>query len=304
MNMDKFTKTLNQIKNLEIQGAANVAKEAAKAFFYKLSISKYNNKEDILKDIENIKKIIFKTRPTEPFMRNIINYLSHSVKDIDYRYIIPSIQVNLNKTLKWISKCERDISYIGAKKIRKGFIVYTHCHSSTVLNIMKKAKDNKISFEVHNTETRPLFQGRKTAKELAAYNIPVKHYVDSAARLALKKSDIMLIGADAITTEGKVINKIGSELIAEAANRLGVPIYICTHSWKFDPKTIFGFEEIIEMRSEKEIWPDKPKKIMIDNFAFEKIDPSLITGIISELGIFRPQNFISEVKRNYEWMFK
>ena len=156
---------------------------------------------------------------------------------------------------------------------------------------------------MHNTETRPLFQGRKTAIELASYKIPVKHYVDSAARMALKKADIMMIGADAITTEGKVINKIGSELIAEAANKIGVPVYICTHSWKFDPETIFGFDEEIEKRAWDEIWPNKPRKVNIDNFAFEKINPALITGIISELGVYRPQNFISEIKNNYKWMF-
>ena len=181
--------------------------------------------------------------------------------------------------------------------------MYTHCHSSTVVNIIKQAKDNGVNFEVHNTETRPLYQGRKTAKELSDYGIPVRHYVDSAARLALKKADIMLIGADAITAEGKIINKIGSELISEAANKLNVPVYVCTHSWKFDPKTIFGFEEIIEKRLAKEVWPNKPKNVSIDNFAFEQVNPALVTGIISEIGIYNPQNFRQGIKNHYSWMF-
>ncbi|MCK5026406.1 MAG: ribose 1,5-bisphosphate isomerase, partial [Nanoarchaeota archaeon] len=242
-------------------------------------------------------------RSTEPFMRNLINYIIDSSKDMDFKYVVPSLNTSLDKTLKLIAKSERDIVEIGAKKIKKGYVVYTHCHSSTVVNILKKAKDNGVNFEVHNTETRPLYQGRKTAKELSDYGIPVRHYVDSAARLALKKADIMLIGADAITAEGKIINKIGSELISEAANKLNVPVYVCTHSWKFDPKTIFGFEEIIEKRLAKEVWPNKPKNVSIDNFAFEQVNPALVTGIISEIGIYNPQNFRQGIKNHYSWMF-
>ena len=302
--MDYFTTTLEKIRSLEIQGAANIAREGAKAFVLKVSESKYKDRKSLMKGMDTIKKKVFATRPTEPFMRNLINYIIYSVIDRDFKYIIPSLNTSLDKALKLVAKFERDLVEIGAKKIRKGYVVYTHCHSSTVVNILKKAKDEGINFEVHNTETRPLYQGRKTSKELADYGIPVRHYVDSAARLALKKADIMLIGADAITAEGKIINKIGSELIAEAANRFNVPIYVCTHAWKFDPKTILGFEEVIEKRLAKEVWPDKPKNVDIDNFAFEQVDPVLVTGIISEMGIYNPQNFIGEVKRRYSWMFK
>lgn len=301
--MDYFTITLAKIRNLEIQGAASIAKEGAKAFVLKVSESRYKDKKDLIKGIDSIKKKIFAVRSTEPFMRNVINYIIYSSIDMDFKYIVQSLNTCLDKTLKLIAKSERDIVKIGAKKIKKGYVVYTHCHSSTVVNILKKAKDNGVDFEVHNTETRPLYQGRKTSKELSDYGIPVRHYIDSAARLALKKADIMLIGADAITAEGKIINKIGSELISEAANKINVPVYVCTHSWKFDPKTIFGFEEEIEKRLAKEIWPNKPKNVAIDNFAFEQVNPALVTGIISEIGIYNPQNFIEGIKRNYSWMF-
>ena len=67
-----------------------------------------------------------------------------------------------------------------------------------VMAILKKAKEQGKKFEVYNTETRPKFQGRITATELAKLGIPVTHYIDSAARLAIKQTDMMLIGCDAI----------------------------------------------------------------------------------------------------------
>ena len=113
----------------------------------------------------------------------------------------------------------------------------------------------------------------------------------------------MLLGADAVTSEGKVINKIGSELFTEIADRYEVPVYVCTDSWKFDPKSVFGYEEEIEKRKPTEIWPTAPRGVKIANFAFEKVNPDLITGIISELGIYKPSIFVEEVKRAYPWMF-
>ena len=182
-------------------------------------------------------------------------------------------------------------------------IVFTHCHSNTVIAIFKEAKKERKNFTVYNTETRPLFQGRLTAKELSREGISVRHFIDSAARLALKEVDLMLIGADAITSEGKVINKIGSEMFAEFAEKFDIPVYSCTDSWKFDPKTVFGYEEEIEKRGAREVWAEAPKGVIVDNCVFEKINPDLITGIISELGVYKPTIFIEEVKRTYPWMF-
>ena len=63
-----------------------------------------------------------------------------------------------------------------------------------------------------------------------------------------------------------------------------------------------GKETKIEYRSTKEIWENPPKGLKILNPAFEKINPKLITGIISELGILTPEEFTDKVIKNYKWM--
>ena len=275
--MNYLEKTVNDIKKLKIQGAEHVAEAAIMA--WKKS-----------KDKKIAEKKLAKSRPTEPMLRNVLRYLS---KYHDPDRLLEKLHADLEK-----------IKQIGEKKIKNDFVVYTHCHSSTVTGILKEAKKRGKRFSVHVTETRPFYQGRITARELARAGIPVTFFVDSAARLALKKADIMLIGSDAVTAEGVVINKIGSELMAEVANRYDIPVYVCTHSWKFDPLTVFGFEEKIEKRASKEIWIHPPKNVKINNYVFEKIKPSLIRGVISELGILKPEAFIEEVKKTYPWMVK
>ena len=299
-----FKKTVERIKSLKVQGAENVAIEAVKALKKVVKESKSKNIAGILAEIHHAKNLLFLTRPTEPCMRNALNYVMH---DLDYDNPIEltkAICLKVDEVIERFDKNQRIIAQIGSRKIGNGTVVFTHCHSSTILEILKQAKKQGKRFEVHNTETRPLYQGRITAKEIAKLDIPVTHFVDAAARFALKKADLMLIGADAITTEGKVINKIGSELYAEIANKYDIPVYACTDSWKFDTETIFGYEEEIEKRKGNEIWENPPKGVTVNNFAFEKVSPNLIMGIISELGIYKPHVFIQEVKANNKWMFK
>ncbi len=297
-----FQTIVEDIKNLKIQGAKAVAKAAVDALRIVADGYKDSRKVDQIHYLNKAKLVLFKTRPTEPCMRNSLNYVLDDIESADDVY--DEICKRAGEVRDHFKNVEQEIAKIGSKKIKNGMVIFTHCHSSTVIGILREAKQQGKRFKVHNTETRPLFQGRKTAYDLAISGIPVRHYIDSAARLALKKADLMLIGADAITAEGKVINKIGSELFAETAERRGVPVYCCSDSWKFDPLTIFGYEEVIEQRLKKEVWLTPPKGVLIDNHAFENVSADLITGVISEIGIYRPEVFVGEVKRVYPWIFK
>ena len=299
----EFNKIVKDIQNLKIQSAETITKKAVLAF------GSYGNNIDaitktkFLDELNKAKEILFKTRPTEPCMRNALNFITQDLESQKPKNLKKYLDNKIKQTINHLEYTEKTISSIGSRKIKNGSKIFTHCHSTAVMAILKKAKQQKKNFEVHNTETRPKFQGRITALELSKLNIPITHYIDSAARLAIKKCDLVLIGCDAIDSEGKCYNKIGSEMFAEIANKFDIPVYIATDSWKFDPKTIFGFKEEIEKRDRKEIWANAPKKIKIENFAFEKINPNLITGIISEIGIFRPDIFIEELRSKYKFMF-
>ena len=128
----------------------------------------------------------------------------------------------------------------------------THCHSSTVEEIFRKAR-KKIGM-VYCTETRPLFQGRITAANLAKAGIPVTLIVDSAAERFMHPVDKVFVGCDAVLSNGSIVNKIGTNQVAMAAKKHHNPFFVCTSSHCFDPATYFGFEEKIEERSPDEIW--------------------------------------------------
>jgi ribose 1,5-bisphosphate isomerase len=299
----KFDQVVEDIKNLKIQSAENIARSAV------LSLKNFSENIDtitktkFLDELETAKIKLFKTRPTEPCMRNALNFVVHDLDSSSLEEIKEKLSHRITQAVSHIDSAKDIIAELGARKIKNSAKIFTHCHSTMVMAILKKAKKQGKNFEVHNTETRPSFQGRITALELTKFGIPVTHYVDSAARLALKKADLMLIGCDAVDSECKIYNKIGSEMFAEIAHTQDTPVYVATDSWKFDPKSVFGFSEEIEKRSSSEIWPQAPKNIKIENYSFEKIDPDLITGIISEIGVFKPEIFIEELRSKYKFMF-
>ncbi len=298
MNLKKVVK---DIKTLKIQGAVNIAIAGTRALSQVAQKSRAKTKKQFLKEIKKAQEKLATARATEPEMRNALKYITAKLKQRTISELKKEVKVRTDYVLKHFNETKDYIGHLGSLKIKKNMIIFTHCHSSTVIKVLTHAKRKHKRFYVHNTETRPLYQGRKTAKELAKAKIPVQHYVDSAAMIALKDADIMLIGADAITAKGNVINKIGSRLLAEAAEFYNVKVYICTDSWAYDPETKYHKEKI-EQREPSEVWEHRPKGVKVINPAFEVIPPKLIDGIISELGFFKPEHFLHKVKRQYPWL--
>jgi len=248
----KLDKIVHDIKLIKIQGAQNICKAGLIAW-------------ESAKNKKSATKKLIAARPTEPMLFNALDYANSGM---------PVYEI--------LEKIEKDnllLAKNGAELIKNNMKIFTHCHSSTVVDILIAAKKQGKHFEVYNTETRPLFQGRKTAADLAKAGIIVHHSVDSAGMISLSKADLLLIGADAIT-ENSVFNKIGSGMFAELAKKFNVPVYVCSHSWKFSEKPI-----TVEQRSPDEVWKIKNKKIKIMNPAFELIPSKNITGIVCEKGI-------------------
>jgi len=305
--LELIQETAQKIKKLEIQGARNVAISAIKALEASSKETKSKNKEEFLQELNEAKKILFETRETEPLMRNIIRCVINQVKNCksdEIEEFNKIISIATQEFLKVLDNSKQEIANIGARRIKESSLILTHCHSSTVTQLLKKAKENGKSFDIVCTETRPRFQGRLTAKEMLELGIKTTLIVDSAARYYINNVDLVLVGSDAITSEGNVINKIGTSAIALAAHEARTPFYVVSELLKFDPQTMRGDYEIIEERSPEEIWKDYPKGLIIKNPAFDITRRDFIHGIICEAGIIPPHSIIDIIRRKYPWILE
>ena len=305
--MESIQETAEKIRKLEIQGARNVAIAAIKTIEVLAKHTQAKNKADFLKELSKAKKTLFVTRETEPLMRNAIRWIMNRVDKNNSKKvndIAKTVSSSANQFLNNLERSREEIATIGANRIRNGSVIFIHCHSSTVMHMLQKAKQQGKIFEIICTETRPIFQGRKTAKEMLDLNLKTTMIVDSAARHFMNQADIVLVGSDAITSEGNVINKIGTSLIALAAHEARTPFYVVSELLKFDPATIHGDYEKIEERDSSEVWKDPPKKLIIRNPAFDVTRRDYIHGIICEEGIISPHSTMEVVRRKYPWVFE
>ena len=297
---DSIKVTAEKIRALQVQGARNVAIAAIQALQTLAEQTKTKSKKNFVAELKEAQTILFASRETEPLMRNAIRYLITQVQNEETEKVDAlkqTVITNANKFLKDLDASRERTAEIGAKRIKDGSTVFTHCHSSTVTRLLAKAKAQGRDFKVICTETRPAFQGRITAKELVDLGIETTFIVDSAARTFMRDVDIVVVGADAITSEGNVVNKIGTSGIAVLAHEARVPLYVVSELLKFDPQTLGGECEKIEQRNPAEVWSEPPAKLIVHNPAFDVTTNRYISGIICEEGIIAPQAIV-EVMRN------
>ncbi len=262
--------TAAQIRDLKIQGANAIAKSALRALAADLS-------EDRAADGEALAQTLILARPNEPMLRNLVRAFLDAGGEEDHEALA-------ERLLARVEQEEAAIASAGADLIQPGMHVFTHCHSSTATGVLKEAHRRGTPFKVLNTETRPRYQGRITAAELAGEGIEVLHMVDSAAKYALDGADLFLFGADAILPSGYLINKVGTGIFCVVASRYDVPAYCATHTLKVVRD---HSDEAVEQRPPGEVWPDAPPGVLVFNPAFDKVHLKYVTTFVTERGLIK-----------------
>jgi methylthioribose-1-phosphate isomerase len=194
----------------------------------------------------------------------------------------------------------------GAALIADGCGVLTHCNTGTLataglgtaLAAMFVAHEQGKRFRVFADETRPLLQGaRLTAWELVQAGIDVTLICDGMAAQVMreKKVQLVIVGADRITANGDVANKIGTYGLAILADFHDVPFYVAAPSSTFDLSLKNGSAIPIEQRDPREVThgfgrQTGPDGVKVYNPAFDVTPAGLITGIVTERGLISPVN--------------
>lgn len=193
----------------------------------------------------------------------------------------------------------------GAELIKDGQTVLTHCNAGalatagygTALGVIRAAWEQGKKIRVIADETRPVLQGaRLTAWELMQDHIPVTLITDNMAGSLMREGKIHLcvVGADRIAANGDVANKIGTYSVAVLAKAHGIPFYVAAPYSTIDLKTKSGADIPIEQRNSLEVTsihgshPVAPDGVAVYNPAFDVTPAGLITGIITERGVFKP----------------
>ncbi|MGI5897859.1 MAG: translation initiation factor eIF-2B [Candidatus Dojkabacteria bacterium] len=308
----EIEKIYNDIQKLNIQGATNVCISTFEGMKLYLKITKESDPKVVKEEFFRIGSDLAHARENEPLARNGVTFVKYFFeKEFTVLPSLNSMKQRLDalcdQYLDMVESSKRELIDIGTNNLYNFDKILTHCHSSTAVSLIKSLGKGDRQFEVVCTETRPLFQGRKTAKSLLEARIKTTMIADSAAESFVigrgsSKVEAVLIGCDEIISGGHAINKIGSWGIAMAAHYAGIPLYVVTPLLKLDEESDKTVK--IEVRESKELWKDAPKGLVMYNPAFEIIDNMLIAGYVTEIGIIKPQDLERETELRYPWVFE
>lgn len=312
MENQKILDIEKSIKDLNIQGATNVAIATLEGVKIFIQESRIDNLEMFYNEVIEIGNRLANARENEPLARNGIKFLKYKYKNrIDELHNIEDMKQLLleycEQYLFMIADCKRAIIDNGISHVKYLKNVLTHCHSSTAVSVIKEIAKGKELFEVVCTETRPLMQGRISAKSFLEEGISTTLLADSAVESFIVGRgsvpiEAVFIGSDQITLSGSCINKIGSWGIAFTSYFAKKPVYVVSPLLKIEPGIKKGNIEI-EVRENKELWEDAPSDLKIYNPAFEIVDSSIITAYMTEFGILHPREIADIVKIKYPWLF-
>lgn len=195
----------------------------------------------------------------------------------------------------------RKMARLGAALLPDDCSVLTHCNTGaiatggfgTALGVIRQAyAEGKLNM-VYVDETRPWLQGaRLTAWELDKENIPFSLQVDSAAAylMATRQIDWVIVGADRISSNGDVANKIGTYMLAILAKYHGVKMMVVAPTSTIDWQLNRGDEITIEQREGSELTHFNkqrltPEEISVFNPVFDITPAALIDAIVTEKGV-------------------
>ena len=296
------------IRSMKVRGAPLLGVVAAYGLALAALRSEARTKEDFISDLRRAADIIKATRPTAVNLFWALERVLRAVEGAegDVEALRRAVVEEAQRIAREDEELNRRIGLHGQALVGEEATVLTHCNAGalatagygTALGVIRAAVEAGKKIRVIATETRPVLQGaRLTAYELLKDGIPVTLITDNMVGYVMSKGlvDLVVVGADRIVRDG-VFNKIGTYTIAVLAKEHDIPFYVAAPSSTLDLGR--GSEEvIIEERPPEEVTHIgsvriAPEGVEVLNPAFDFTPMEYITAIITEDGVFRPQELL------------
>lgn len=307
LELNSYERIVEAVKRMEIRGAPLIGVAAAFGLAMATLKNNFKNKYDLKEEIKKAKKIIKDARPTAVNLIWALNRIEKKFFEIYKKNNIEAIKYELfceaERILNEDIKNNEKIGENGVEIFRKRSNVLTHCNTGalatagfgTALGVIKCAHKKGLIKKVYVDETRPLFQGaRLTTWELKNENIPHVLITDNSAGYIMSKGmvDLVIVGADRITSNGDVANKIGTYMLAVCAKENRIPFYVAAPLSTVDMSLKEGKDIIIEERDEEEVFKIgnlmiAPKGTKALNYAFDITPYKYISGLITEVAFLK-----------------
>ncbi|MFP4363094.1 MAG: S-methyl-5-thioribose-1-phosphate isomerase [Spirochaetia bacterium] len=331
--LNTYKETAKAIREMHLRGAPLIG--AAAAFGVYLACLEFRNlaEERFNEALENAISELYAARPTAVNLKWALERQRAALKKA------PAIKQKIDAALQTAREITDEdaeicrnigehgvdiIEEISKRKQGETVNILTHCNAGwlatvdygTVTALIYEAVKRGINLHVWVDETRPRNQGRLTSWELTQNNVKNTVICDNTGGHLMQHGlvDVVIVGTDRTARNGDAANKIGTYLKALAAKDNTIPFYVALPSPTFDPALEKGVRNIpIEERSANEVLKINGKgksgredvllfaeSTQAANYAFDVTPARLITGFITEKGVFLPQELAEKLEAREE----
>lgn len=300
------------IKTMKVRGAPAIGAAAAYGMALAAAKCPHRGKEEFRQYLRQTADLLGSTRPTAVnlfWALQRIMKVVESAPEHDVPELVELIIQEAHNIFTEDVEMNKKIGDYGNELIPAGARILTHCNAGalatagygTALGVIRAAHEAGKEISVFADETRPLLQGaRLTAWELMQDNIPVTLITDNMAGFLMQKGsiDLAVVGADRITANGDVANKIGTYTVAVLCKEHNIPFYVAAPASTVDMSLAAGTEIIIEERHPDEVTAVfgqavAPRGVRVLNPAFDVTPHHLITAIITDRGVVKPPSAVN-----------
>ena len=300
VNLKNYREVAKAIRDMTVRGAPAIGVAAAMGMALAANANRTKSRKRLITELEAAAEAMRKSRPTA---RNLFWAVETVLRRAETtegsaREVAAAVVKQAQEMAGEDVQANKKIGEYGARLLDDGDQILTHCNTGTLATVsygtalapIRSAFRQGKRVKVIATETRPRLQGAKlTTYELLSDKIPVTLIVDGAVGYVMSQGMVQkaIVGADRITRK-LVANKVGTYLIARAAQANHIPFYVAAPSSTFDLSGE-GSDVKIEERSAQEITHILGKRItpigvQVYNPAFDLTPVELVQGFITEKG--------------------
>jgi len=304
LKMKRCDEVASAIKEMKIRGAPLIGAAAAYGLALTTCHSKARDRDELIVEMKESAEVLRKSRPTAVNLFWAVDRILETAEETlgNATAVAKAVVDEAQKMADEDVEVNRKLGEHGARLIKNGDVVLTHCnagslatvHYGTALGVIRAVREKGQKIRVVATETRPKLQGaRLTAYELKRDGVPVTLITDSMVGYVMSKQlvDKVIVGADRIVQDA-VINKIGTYTVAVLAHEHDIPFYVAAPRSTFDLNRI-SEDVVIEERNPGEVTHFghqriAPSGIDVLNPAFDITPMKYVDAIICETGVFSP----------------
>lgn len=275
---------IEPIRGDRTSGAAELAKRAAVAVVEWIKQTTSMPHPRWQTELKAFAFALYDAQPSMAPLFNLVNRILLGLESLDAPEMIRSrVRQTVQTFLAHSEQMHDGLAKAALPFLSHGSRVLTCSCSSSILAVLLAAHAQRRVSTVFCTEGRPMMEGHRLARALASAGVAVEFGVDAAVSVFMRRSSVVLVGADSLSGRG-VVNKLGTTSLTLLSRDAGIPCYAIADRQKWLPAGVWPTTPARREPGE-EVWSDSPVGVKVWNAYFECTPLRMFSGIIGEDGL-------------------